>query len=93
MTFYYVYILRSQKDGRLYIGYTGDLKARLEKHNSGGNKSTSNRRPLNLIHHEAFSSEQDARTRERFLKTGHGREEIKILLQNTLKQSDTAGMV
>ena len=46
---YYVYILRSEIDGRSYIGHTADLKARLVKHNKGEVPSTRNRRPLNLI--------------------------------------------
>ncbi|OGY43021.1 MAG: hypothetical protein A2729_05660 [Candidatus Buchananbacteria bacterium RIFCSPHIGHO2_01_FULL_39_14] len=43
---YYVYILKSQKDGKLYIGYTNNLKVRLEKHNQGKSFSTKRRGPL-----------------------------------------------
>jgi putative endonuclease len=93
MNFYYIYILISQKDKKLYIGYTKNLSKRIEKHNSGGNKSTKNRRPLKLIFSEAFIYENDARKRESFLKTGNGREEIKKILKNTLQKEDYAGIV
>jgi len=65
---FYVYLLRSKKDNKLYIGYTNDLRRRLEEHNSGKNKSTKYRRPLELIYYEAYKSEQDARQREENLK-------------------------
>jgi putative endonuclease len=86
MNFYYVYILFSHKDKKLYVGFTSDLKDRIEKHNSGGNDSTKNRRPLSLVHYEAYLSEKDARAREKYFKTGFGRESIKKQLKNTLEQ-------
>ena len=65
---FYAYLLRSKKDNKLYIGYTNDLRRRLREHNSGKNKSTKYRRPLELIYYEAYKSEQDARRREKNLK-------------------------
>ncbi len=65
---FYVYILKSKKDNKLYIGYTDNLKRRMEEHNSGGNKSTKFRRPLELIYYEAYKSEDDAKHREDMLK-------------------------
>lgn len=91
MGFYYVYILFSLKDGKLYIGYTTNLRKRVDYHNKGLNVSTKNRRPLKLIYSEAYISKIDARTREKFLKSGRGREVIKKQLKNTLDQ--TAGVV
>jgi hypothetical protein len=44
----YTYILRSQKDGRLYYGSTEDLKSRLKAHTAGKVRSTKSRRPLVL---------------------------------------------
>ena len=81
---FYVYILKSLKDNKLYIGYTTDFKKRIEYHNSGLNTSTKNRRPFKLLFAESFINEKDARKRERFFKTGHGREEIKKILEHTL---------
>ncbi|HOZ55690.1 MAG: GIY-YIG nuclease superfamily protein [Parcubacteria group bacterium ADurb.Bin316] len=82
--FYYVYILRSLKDKKLYIGYTENLDERIKKHNDGANESTRNRRLFKLIFAEAFIDEIDARKRERFFKTGHGREDLQKILNNTL---------
>ncbi len=65
---FYVYILKSKKDNKLYIGYTDNLKRRMEEHNSGGNKSTKFRRPLELIYYEAYKSEDDTKHREDMLK-------------------------
>ena len=53
---YFVYILTSLKDSKRYIGMTSDLNRRLNEHNSGKVKSTKNRRPLELIYTEEFTS-------------------------------------
>ena len=74
---FYVYILQSLKDNRLYIGFTSDLKKRLIEHRSGKVTTTKNRRPMLLIYYEAYRSKKDAQIREKFLKTGKGREFIK----------------
>ena len=74
---FYVYILESIKDNKLYIGYSADLKKRIEEHSRGIVMSTKNRRPMVLIYYEAYRAEKDARVREIFLKTGQGREFIK----------------
>ena len=65
---YYVYILKSRKDGNLYIGSTNDLKRRLDEHNNGLVFSTKSRRPFELVYYEAYKSEKDARNREKNLK-------------------------
>ena len=83
---FYSYVLISQKDGKLYIGSTSDLKKRFEKHNSGLVTATKHRRPLQLIYYEAFLHDRDARRRETFLKGGKGHEELKILLQDSFKK-------
>jgi len=61
---YYVYILESEKDGKLYKGFTRDLKKRIEQHNSGENRSTNQRGPWKLIHYEAFINKEDALERQ-----------------------------
>lgn len=83
---YYVYILHSEKDGKLYIGYTPELKKRIEKHNKGYVAATKNRRPLLLIYHESYVNERDAKRREIFLKGGKGHSELKIQLKDTFKK-------
>ncbi|MBP6856537.1 MAG: GIY-YIG nuclease family protein [Candidatus Pacebacteria bacterium] len=65
---YYVYVLKSTVDEKLYIGFTGDLRRRFQEHNSGKSTSTSYRRPLVLVYYEAYTSRADAFERERKLK-------------------------
>ncbi|PIS42046.1 MAG: excinuclease ABC subunit C [Candidatus Kerfeldbacteria bacterium CG08_land_8_20_14_0_20_40_16] len=65
---YYLYLLKSKKDKRLYIGFTNNLKRRLKQHNRGEVISTKGRRPLELVYYEAYSSKKDAMKREKNLK-------------------------
>ena len=78
---YSVYVLRSLKDNRLYVGMTSDVVARVRRHNQGGVRSTRYRRPLVLVHQEPCSSREDARAREKFLKSGPGHEYLKSVVQ------------
>lgn len=82
--FYYVYVLRSTKDHKNYIGYTRDLRKRFNEHAQGKNTSTSPRRPLLLIYYEACLSEVDAKRREGYLKTTGGRRFIAKRLKDYL---------
>ncbi len=82
---YYVYLLISKKDQKFYIGSTSDLKRRLQEHNSGENTSTQHRKPFKLIYYEVFLNKQDAKSREKYLKSGYGRRQLKEILKNTLK--------
>ena len=68
---HYVYILLL-KNKKLYTGYTTDLKERYKQHKLGKVKSTRYLRPLKLVHYEAYLIEEDARRREKFLKTSDG---------------------
>jgi len=65
---YYVYILKSKKDGMLYIGSTNNLERRLSEHNAGLIFSTKHRIPFEIIYYEAYKSEKEARKREHNLK-------------------------
>jgi len=68
---YYVYILKSKKDNKLYIGYTKDLRKRFFEHNKGKVESTKNRIPFSLIYYEAYKNGEDATDREKsFKKSG-----------------------
>ena len=73
MVFFYTYVLHSLKDGDHYIGYTNDLRKRLEEHNLGKNISTRPRRPFRLIYYEACLNQDDAKQREKYLKNTIGR--------------------
>ena len=85
---FYVYTLFSLKDKHFYTGFTKNLRNRLSQHARGEVKSTTNRRPLKLIHYEYFVSEKNARSREVFLKSGFGRNEMKKALKRTLLEYD-----
>jgi putative endonuclease len=83
---YCVYILLSDKDHLLYIGFTTNIEKRVERHNSGGNKSTAPRRPLRLIFCEYYLFEEDARNREMYFKTSMGKKAMKLMLTGTLQK-------
>ncbi len=86
--FYYVYILHSKKDKKLYIGSTPDLKLRIRKHQTGYVRSTKNRRPLELIYYEAYALREDALKREKYLKSGGGRKELARQLEYIFDKID-----
>ncbi|SDB66227.1 putative endonuclease [Flavobacteriaceae bacterium MAR_2010_188] len=71
---YYAYVIKSLKDGRLYKGITDNLDRRIERHNLGENKSTKGFIPWKLYYYEIFDTRIEARSRERFFKSGYGRE-------------------
>jgi putative endonuclease len=82
MFFYYTYVLLSLKDNEHYIGYTNDLKRRVEEHNSGKNFSTKSRRPFKLIYCEVCLNEDDAKQREEYFKSTIGRRYLSRRLWN-----------
>ena len=65
---YYVYLLRSLKTGRLYLGWTTDLHRRLCQHNEGASQATRNRGSYELIYFEAYRHSAEAMAREQSLK-------------------------
>lgn len=67
---FYVYVLKSKKDGKPYIGFSTNLKSRFEEHQKGKVRSTFYRRPLELVYYEAYKNEQIAKKREKQLKSG-----------------------
>jgi len=82
--YYYVYVLRSQSDGKFYTGYTKNILKRLEEHNSGYVASTMKRRPFVLVYWEGCLSSKDATKREKYLKTAWGKRYIKNRIRNYL---------
>lgn len=83
-TVFYVYLLLSEKDGMFYVGFTADLKNRINEHNKGLVKSTKHRRPMKLIYYEASLNKIDALHREKYLKTAYGKKYIKNRLKHQL---------
>ena len=78
---FYTYVLQN-KNGRWYTGYTEDLRKRFRQHNTKKSAYTSARGPYQLIYYEACLTEEDARMREKYLKSGMG----KRYLRNRLKR-------
>ncbi len=74
---YYVYILRSESNGKSYIGHSKDPNNRVTEHNSGKSKATRGRGPWRLIYHEEYKSRSEAIRREKHFKTQIGRLELK----------------
>ena len=84
---YCVYVLRSQSDKKLYIGFTSNLKQRLSNHKNGHVASTASRRPLDLIYCEYHESKHDALRREAYLKTTAGKKALKLMLRDALTEN------
>ena len=81
---YYFYTLRFKNNGKLYYGFTSNLKRRVAEHKSKRSSFSSRNGPFDLIFYEAYLSETDARAAEKYFKTGHGREVLKGKLKNYL---------
>lgn len=81
---YYVYTLLSLKDFEIFTGMTTDLRRRLDEHSRGMVSSTYIRIPFKLVHYEYFVNVEDAKTREKYLKTSAGRAALKESLKRTL---------
>ena len=76
---YFVYVLKSEKDNKLYTGFTNNLNRRIAEHNKGklSTPSTRNRGPFKLVYSEKVDDRKTARAREKYFKSGSGREFIK----------------
>jgi putative endonuclease len=77
---WFTYALQSKRDGWLYIGMTSDVNRRLQEHNRGYNRSTWSRVPFVLFYVEQCASRTEAREREKYLKSGKGREFLRVRL-------------
>jgi putative endonuclease len=74
---YFIYAVKSSFDDRIYVGFTLDLEKRIKEHNQGRTKSTKGYRPWALIYKEEAETRIEAREREKFLKSGCGKEYLK----------------
>ncbi len=84
MKMYYTYLLGSLKDNQFYTSFTRDLKQRFEQHQKGRIDSTKDRRPLEIMYYEACLDQNDATTREKYLKTYNGKMFLKKRLKSYL---------
>ncbi len=66
---YTVYVLYSDKFNRTYTGFTNNLERRVKEHNSGQSRSTKAFMPWRIVHKEVYETRQEAREREKYLKT------------------------
>lgn len=73
----FVYVLKSDIDDRFYVGLTQDVEKRLKEHNFGKTRSTKGYRPWKLIHVEEYPDRSTARDREKYLKSGYGKQWLK----------------
>lgn len=64
-----VYVLKSKKDGKYYIGSTNNLEKRLMRHNKGHSRYTKNRGPFEIVHKEDYNTLSEAKKREYYLKS------------------------
>ena len=75
---YYVYILKSRKNGKNYAGFTRKpVVERLQEHNDGSNTWARNNGPFDLLHVEEFSSRKAALKQEKYYKSAAGRKHLK----------------
>lgn len=81
---FYTYILKSKKSGKLYTGYTSDLRKRFREHNDKKSVYTKNTGPYELIYYEACIEKEDATNREIYLKSGRGKRYINSRLKRFL---------
>jgi len=84
MKYFYVYVLRSLKDGKNYVGFTKNLIARINEHNCGKVFSTRGRIPFELVYWEGCLNQQDATKREKYLKSSWGKRYLKNRIKNYL---------
>lgn len=82
--FYYVYVLQSLKNNFWYTGFTDNLRKRFKEHNSHVIGWTKKRGPFEIIYYEASRNQQDARSREKYLKSGMGKRYLKNRLKRFL---------
>jgi putative endonuclease len=73
---FYCYVLRSQKAGRRYIGSCENLTERIRRHNARDSKATKHGAPWVLVHSESFATRSEAARRERYYKSGRGRDQL-----------------
>ncbi len=81
---FYTYVIQSQKSQYWYTGVTSNLRKRFNQHNEGKSTWTKKRGPWDLIYYEACLNEEDAGSREKYLKTGMGKRYLKNRLKRFL---------
>jgi putative endonuclease len=83
---FHTYVLRNESTGHFYIGSTSDLGRRIDEHRADLATATRNRGPWHLVHSEEYATRSLAVRRERYFKTGKGRQELADLLEGKTPQ-------
>ncbi len=78
------YILKSDKDGKFYIGSTGNIQERIKYHNSGRSRYTKGRGPFRIVYKETYGSSSDAKKREYYLKSLKNKKAIEKLINGPI---------
>ena len=81
----YVYAIKSNVKNYIYVGMTNNLDRRIIEHNNGENRSTKAYKPFTVIFTELFSTRIEARKKEKYLKSGIGKEWLKSFI-NTMRR-------
>ncbi|MDZ7744358.1 MAG: GIY-YIG nuclease family protein [Candidatus Saccharibacteria bacterium] len=87
VVFCYVYVLRSLSNASYYVGFTHNLRGCITEHNAGLSPSTKPYRPWEILYYEAHRSEEDARRREKYLKTSSGKQALRRMIRKQLLSS------
>lgn len=81
---FYTYVIKNKLGDRIYTGLTNDLRKRFKQHNEGKSTWTKSRGPRKLIYYEVCLDQNDARSRELYLKSGMGKRYLKNRLKRFL---------
>ena len=79
---FYVYALSSLKHNYIYVGLTQNLDNRIKRHNAGREKTTKFYKPFELIYSEVCNTRVEARVREKYWKSGIGKEKLRYIRDN-----------
>ena len=84
---YYVYCLPSIRRNYMYVRLTNDIDRRVEQHQAGMNKTTRAYRPFELFYFEQFQTRAEARKREKYFKSGIGKEKLRNILKSRMQSN------
>jgi putative endonuclease len=82
---YYVYAISSLERNYIYVGLTNNIERRFSEHNTGRNKTTKPYSPFVIIYVEECSNRIEARIKEKYFKSGIGKEKLRIIRDNYLE--------
>ncbi len=76
---FYVYAIKSRNRNYIYVGMTSDLIRRITQHTSGYERTTKPYAPFDTPYTEECATRLMARSREKYLKSGVGKEFLRTL--------------